>query len=607
MASLAFVNPVYPYIGMNTFCTLPVRPFWYRLALNWIPRYIILGTITLLYIVIYLHVKLKFKAFMGESQGSCDKARRGSETAVTDSAQRNALTDSVLAMPPSITLTHHGPISGNNSDFGERGKSRESHHESMSLSALSPSVPACQSPLSIPSPVWEHYSFGGCEPIDSVSTPIELPPIIKRLSDIHPEVGYDQSDSYFRFQSTTARADPSSDLEAFPLPRGGATETLHFHRSSPNSVNVSEPITLGESARAVPLTVPDVPGLKRLRSIDAISGPVDRMMMMRRHRAIISQLRLVFIYPLVYALLWIIPFAAHCLLYSNHFVMHPLFPLNCVNVAILSLQGAVNCLVFGIREKPWRMAEKGNGTFLNSFKFWKDDWSIKPDVMGAALSRVGARKARPRMPKVGRTSGEILTEARQAKRRRDAERELLWSKREAMEGERKESNAKRDGRTERTWWEVEGRRRKDSVLLGTDGASGRDDTSPGSRSRSRPRLPSSRRSESQLKDMIMEENGPEHNKELHPDSVAMGKSLSIFSRKRSKEKSQGSKKLENKADLDVEEAKEASESADASKCERKAGSRERRGDKDLKSDGNTRRRSDARTHPDDITTFETYR
>lgn len=571
MASLAFINPIYPYVGMNTFCTLPVRPFWYRLALSWIPRYIILGTITLLYVVIYLHVKLKFKAFMGESQESYDKATGESKTAVTDSAQRDTLTDSILAKPPSITLTRHGLIGGNNSDFGGSGKNRESHHESMSLSSLPPS-PARRSSLSIPSPVWEHYSFGGSEPIDSVSTPIELPPIIKRISDIHPEAGYDQSSSYFRLQSTTAGADPSNDLEAFPLPRDGATETLHFHRSSPNPVYVSEAVTLDESAGTVPSIVPNVPGLKRLRSIDAISGPVDRIMMKRRHRAIISQLRLVFIYPLVYALLWIIPFAAHCLLYSDYFVMHPLFPLNCVNVAILSLQGAVNCIVFGIREKPWRMAEKCNGTLLNSFKFWKDDWSIKPNVMGATLSRVGARKARSRVPKVGRTSGEMLAEARQAKGRRDAERELLWSKREAMEGERKDSIARRGGRTERTWWEVEGWRRKDSVMLGTDGAGGRDDTSLGSRSRSQSRLASSRRSESQRKDIIMEESAPETKKELHPDSIAMGKPRSILSRKRHKEKGQGplgSGKPESKADLDVEETEEMSDSADAAKASAK--------------------------------------
>ena len=35
MASLAFVNPDHGYMSQGTFCYLPVRPFWYRLALSW--------------------------------------------------------------------------------------------------------------------------------------------------------------------------------------------------------------------------------------------------------------------------------------------------------------------------------------------------------------------------------------------------------------------------------------------------------------------------------------------------------------------------------------------------------------------------------------------
>ncbi|KAK7177547.1 plasma membrane G-protein coupled receptor [Paraphaeosphaeria sporulosa] len=37
MAGLAFINPHWGYM-FRAFCSLPRRPFWYRLALTWIPR-----------------------------------------------------------------------------------------------------------------------------------------------------------------------------------------------------------------------------------------------------------------------------------------------------------------------------------------------------------------------------------------------------------------------------------------------------------------------------------------------------------------------------------------------------------------------------------------
>ena len=40
-ASLAFVNPGNAYVSSGNFCYLPKRPFWYRLALSWIPRYLV--------------------------------------------------------------------------------------------------------------------------------------------------------------------------------------------------------------------------------------------------------------------------------------------------------------------------------------------------------------------------------------------------------------------------------------------------------------------------------------------------------------------------------------------------------------------------------------
>lgn len=63
MASLAFADTSLPYTSSGAFCYLPTRPIWYRLALSWIPRYLILSTIMVVYLAIYIYAKHKFDAF----------------------------------------------------------------------------------------------------------------------------------------------------------------------------------------------------------------------------------------------------------------------------------------------------------------------------------------------------------------------------------------------------------------------------------------------------------------------------------------------------------------------------------------------------------------
>ncbi|KAL9137997.1 MAG: hypothetical protein Q9175_000776 [Cornicularia normoerica] len=63
MAALAFINPSSAYVSQGTFCYLPARPIWYRLALSWVPRYLILCTILGIYLAVYLYTKSKFGNF----------------------------------------------------------------------------------------------------------------------------------------------------------------------------------------------------------------------------------------------------------------------------------------------------------------------------------------------------------------------------------------------------------------------------------------------------------------------------------------------------------------------------------------------------------------
>ena len=73
---------------------------------------------------------------------------------------------------------------------------------------------------------------------------------------------------------------------------------------------------------------------------------------LQSHRAIERELRLMFIYPLVYFILWIPPFVNHCWLYTNDY--SPPFALTTTAVVCLAGQCAADCIFFMTREKPWR-------------------------------------------------------------------------------------------------------------------------------------------------------------------------------------------------------------------------------------------------------------
>ena len=64
LAALAFAGASgSAYVFQGTYCFLPARPIWYRIALSWGPRYFILITILLIYLWIYLYAKAKFGSF----------------------------------------------------------------------------------------------------------------------------------------------------------------------------------------------------------------------------------------------------------------------------------------------------------------------------------------------------------------------------------------------------------------------------------------------------------------------------------------------------------------------------------------------------------------
>lgn len=109
---------------------------------------------------------------------------------------------------------------------------------------------------------------------------------------------------------------------------------------------------------------------KSAASTESAPDNVATRAMKQRRKAIQRQLRLLFIYPVVYLILWVIPFVSHALNYSNHFAQHPIFTISALNIFCQTIMGLCDVLIFSWREKPWRHIPGSDGTFLGSFKFW---------------------------------------------------------------------------------------------------------------------------------------------------------------------------------------------------------------------------------------------
>jgi G protein-coupled receptor GPR1 len=150
--------------------------------------------------------------------------------------------------------------------------------------------------------------------------------------------------------------------------------------------------------------------------------------------AILGQLRLLFIYPVVYVLMWVFPFVGHCLQYSNYFAAHPPFWLNVVATCSLALQAGADCAVFSWREKPWRRVRRNGGR----------EKVAKESLRRMSAWTLGRGPTGPRVAGAGGGMGGV---------------EPPPDIRAANKSGWKHNSL---------WWEEEGKKRKDSVWLGTD-------------------------------------------------------------------------------------------------------------------------------------------
>ena len=348
VASLAFINHNQGYTTVGTYCYLPRRPFWYRLALSWIPRYCILLLIFTMYTAVYIYVSVKFRSF--------------------------------------------GSLINSDSEPSTSSNSRRS---SMSMDDIAPDEPALVSP--------KKARFSRPASSRSVLEYAERP------KDPWDEVNF-----------ITARGLRDTNIAAtdFASLRNKSESTQNLTQEEPGIVPESRKVSqcpttntqwTGETSFTTPAD------FKRTSP----PKPIDPLQ--RTRKAIRKQLRYLFIYPAVYVLMWTFPFVAHCLLYNDYYVSHPIYWLAILQTCSVSLQAAADCTVFSWREKPWRRVPENHRFSFSSTAFKEHS------MRRSTLRTVDEERAVP----------EPLS----------ADTAHIPSSH---------------------WWEAEGRKRKDSVWMGTD-------------------------------------------------------------------------------------------------------------------------------------------
>jgi len=324
-AALAFVNTSSSaYLLQGAFCTLPIRPFWYRLALSWVPRYLIWAYVVGISVRIYMHVGSGFQVF----------ARKVSSSSNPRTGQPDTTNQGTSNIEQSAK-----PLSS---------KVRAANF----LSSFSDNVPDLPPFMSDTQPLSGQQA--------------RRPSVVRFDSGGHTLKDNLRDHSYEKDKDTASGpSEPSSSR------RGSAKD------ASDDSMEGSLP--LQPIQKPAPAYNPENPeDFSTLPTIEEghgaplseITSTVDAVAY-KRKRAIQRQVRLLFIYPCVYMILMVIPFVNHAMTYSDYYAQHPVYIVSALSTFCYAIMGAADVVVFSWREKPWTLIPGSDGTFWGSFLFWR--------------------------------------------------------------------------------------------------------------------------------------------------------------------------------------------------------------------------------------------
>ena len=333
-ASLAFINGNKDaYVTSGTYCYLPKRPFWYRLALSWIPRYLIISIIFTMYASIYIYVHVKFRGFSvwtgdesSQKSGPLSRHSIGPVPATIDSVISPELTPM-----PQPGQGHRSPP--------RRPAAFRLHSYSSLLGSPKPPAATANAP-------WDALSFITTRPLQDLSN--------------RPQPGV-ASEDFAAEGSSEGSQETRVPPRNMSISNSQGTNTAEEDRKASEAPTMQTNYTWETAATHTTFdtTFSTMPEPER-------DGTTDHLRQTRL--AIRRQLRFLFIYPLIYILMWSFPFAAHALNYDDYYVNHPVFWLSVVQTCSLALQAGVDSVVFSLREKPWRHIDDRSKWSMPRFK-----------------------------------------------------------------------------------------------------------------------------------------------------------------------------------------------------------------------------------------------
>ena len=372
-ASLAFIYHGGGYEATGAWCVLPLRPYWYRLALSWVPRYLIWLFIMGVAIRIYRHVGKEFRVFGHERDRSSSLSMPG---------------ESAIQRVAAETLRRTSLAAGSG-DVEKQAADEEIAPDDTSVRAIKSPGISRHSPLestkSLPyadlrrpsAPEWSSaFGFRVESPVGVRS--IKSTPGSRRGSRQMPGAAAGIAAEDF---AAPSGYDPSRH-------RGSAT-TLGSVRSNTSRALDVAPVL-------APIREDKRNSASTGSGEDAHNAAAE--VIQSRRRAIQRQLRLLFIYPVVYMVLWTIPCVYQAMNYSNYYAQNPIFVLSALNTFCQCALGFADVSVFCYREKPWKHIPGSDGTFWGSFCFWRVCFGL--DWIAAATARRQSR-APSDLPAVG--------------------------------------------------------------------------------------------------------------------------------------------------------------------------------------------------------------
>ncbi|KAK4671918.1 G protein-coupled receptor gpr1 [Podospora pseudoanserina] len=498
-ACLAFINGN-GFENVGHYCYLRTDNGWSRLALSWIPRYLICASIIGIYAFIYIYIRKRMDDYGRRSSTSLPPPRQMSgadQTYQQPDGHQRQLSSPALTLP---RISYHGLIPSTPSskrtsttDTINLVKTRQMSASSVgtlrvedtgntesSFAGGSPSRTPVSQPRRSIQWNWGGFNQATTSPdvsIDDMQDPLSVvdpglpspPPAAHAASPVSavpiagqqslrratvlgdPYPASSPSDTFFDrplYATAPGSLDPAGGHSRYSTSTSRATNNSKRVLSLPNIFTMLRRGPSNRSSAAGTLlsggtrtttqtnTAGNYPvGATYLNASTLAFEPAGGSDVSKNREKIRRQLRSLFVYPLVYMIIWTFPFVSHVMGYDDSVKRNDPQWLLILGILSLSVQGMVDCMLFAVREQPWRHASgRKVGEVVRKRLGYYFGWA------GSSTKAGGGTTA-------GRTREEMLVDGRLARERREGE---ILSERRAINRGVRAVHAR-----EREWWDVD--------------------------------------------------------------------------------------------------------------------------------------------------------